>query len=114
MATVAKLTLMGHLTKDPEQNEKVESLVQFSVAHNVRDKDGNETPAYFEIDAWQKAGEFILKNFSKGAGIYLEAEVSQYAWEDENGKKRRKEKYRLIPFTATWPAGSGTKKEDAI
>jgi single-stranded DNA-binding protein len=111
--TIAKLTLMGHLTRDPAKHEKVENLTQFSVAHNIRDKEGKDTAVFFDIDAWEKAGDFVLNNFKKGDGIYLEAEVSQYAWEDEQGNKRRKEKYRLIPFTATWPAG-GRKKEESL
>ena len=104
--TVAKLILMGHLTRDPAKNDKVENLTQFSIAHNVRDKEGNDSPVYFDIDAWEKAGDFIQNNFKKGDGIYLEADVSQYSWEDENGKKRSKHKFRLIPFTATWPAST--------
>lgn len=103
--SIAKATIMGRLTADPRKNEKVDGLIHISVAHNKKIKE-QESVTFIDVDCWGEAGAFVAKHYKKGDGIYLEAEIGQDNWEDENGKKRSKYKFKLLPYSTSFPPSS--------
>jgi single-strand DNA-binding protein len=101
MSSIAEATLMGNLTRDPESNEKVDGLIHLSIACNKKIKD-KESVTFFDVDCWGEAGEFVKKFYSKGDPIYCKAEISSDHWEDNDGKKRTKMKFKLIPYSTVF------------
>jgi len=68
------------------------SFVRFRIAVNnpYRDKDGNwqERTAFVNVVLWGERANRLVEKLDKGAGVYVEGELVQRDWEDENGNKR--------------------------
>lgn len=87
-----RIILIGRLTKDPElkylQDEK--SVTNFSLAVNRKrkDADGNYPADFFNITAWNKAGETIKQYCAKGHRLAVEGRVEFEKWTDNEGNSR--------------------------
>ena len=86
-----KVVLMGRLTRDPEVRYTQSNTVvtSFSIAVNRRfAKQGEERQAdFFNIVAWNKAGEFAGKYFKKGQQVAVTGRLQNRNWDDEQGQK---------------------------
>lgn len=86
-----KVILMGRLTRDPEVRYTQSNTVvtSFSIAVNRRfARQGEERQAdFFNIVAWNKAGEFAGKYFKKGQQIAVTGRLQTRNWDDEQGQK---------------------------
>ena len=86
-----KVILMGRLTRDPEVRYTQSNTVvtSFSIAVNRRfARQGEERQAdFFNIVAWNKAGEFAGKYFKKGQQIAVTGRLQTRNWDDDQGQK---------------------------
>lgn len=89
--SVNQVILLGRLTRDPEQRTTTsgKTIVNFSLAVDRGGKDDGAD--FFEVTAWEKLGELVVKYVSKGRKVLVQGRLRQDTWDDkETGKKRSK------------------------
>ncbi|CAN5220898.1 hypothetical protein BH09BAC1_BH09BAC1_23380 [soil metagenome] len=93
MRGLNKVTLIGHLGKDPEVTylEGGIARARFSLAtsESYNDKQGNrvDQTEWHDITFWRKQAEIAEKYLKKGSLIYLEGRLRSRSWEDNGVKK---------------------------
>ena len=96
--------LSGNLVSDPELveiKERNTHVVNLRIAINNFRKKDNETvnaPVYVDLEAWDSAALYIARRFKKGHLIIAETEIRQNQWEDADGNKKNRTKYRITRF----------------
>ena len=108
------VTLMGHLTADPEQRftPTGQAVVEFTVAVNddYKDKAGNkvERAYFFSCHCWGARGEAFAKYHKKGSKALVSGKLTQDTWEDKTtGKKQSKTRVNVLEwhFVGSKPSG---------
>ncbi len=93
MASLNKVTLIGHLGKDPELRYTPSGVpvATFSIATNEKwkDKDGNqqEKTEWHRIVAWRRSAEIASEYLSKGRQVYIEGKLQTRSWEQDGVKR---------------------------
>ncbi|MBS4029769.1 MAG: single-stranded DNA-binding protein [Ignavibacteriales bacterium] len=91
-----KVTLIGHLGKDPEIRYTKSGLAvaSFSVATNyqIKDEQGNyqDQTEWHNIVAWGKSAEICGQWLKKGQQIYVDGRLQTRTWDDNTGVKHYK------------------------
>lgn len=92
MPYLNKVTLMGHLTADPElrHTQRGTPYVNFTIAQNFRAGDGGEERAeFYDCVAWKGWAENFVKGAKKGALVLVDGRLRQESWTDrDSGQKR--------------------------
>jgi single-strand DNA-binding protein len=93
MASLNKVTLIGHLGRDAETKflSSGTSVTSFSLATSYKPKNGDEKTEWHNIEAFgkDKIGEYL----TKGKLVGIEGRIQTDSWEDrETGEKRYKTK----------------------
>lgn len=94
MAGVNKVTLIGHLGKDPEVKYLSESnpVAKFSLAttESYKDKNGEwkDSTEWHNIVAWRYLAEKAEKSLKKGMMVYVEGKITTRTYDDKDGIKR--------------------------
>jgi single-strand DNA-binding protein len=89
-----KVTLIGHLGRDPEMRfmPSGSAVANFSIAttESWKDKDGNkeERTEWHRIVVYGKLAEICNQYLSKGRQVYVEGRLQTKEWEDRDGNKR--------------------------
>ena len=87
------ITLMGHLTADPELKATPagDSVATFSVAINSKLKSGESRAEFFDCEVWKGWAENLCKTARKGSLVLLQGRLRQEQWVDAktNGKRSR-------------------------
>ena len=71
MPSLNKLTIIGHLGRDPERGQSENAPVKFTVATTHRSR-GEEQTEWWQVSAWDKTGKFCMDYLKKGALVYVE------------------------------------------
>ena len=86
-----QITIMGHLGQSPKDdvvNDK--TIAKFSVATNrrVKDKQGEmqQATTWFNVVAWGKTAEIIVKHFKKGDPILLTGRLDIKRYQNQAGE----------------------------
>ena len=93
MSGINRVTVIGHLGRDPEMKNinGGTSLVTFSVGVTERWKKGSEwheRTEWVSVKCWGDGlGDFLMKNLKKGSKVYVEGRFSTEKWE-KNGEAR--------------------------
>jgi len=93
MPSINRITLLGHLGKDPElkYTPKGTAVCNASMATTKTWKqDGEwkkEEPTWHKIVAWRKLAE-ALGQATKGDLVLVEGELTQRSWENKEGVKQ--------------------------
>lgn len=91
---VNKVTLVGHLGKDPEVRRFDNGAVcNFSLATNesYKDKDGNrvDQTEWHNIAIWRSGLVDVAEKYlKKGSFLYVEGKLRTRSWDDQDGNKR--------------------------
>lgn len=89
---INKVTLLGHLGKDPEKTTLPSgvSYCRFSLATNESYKDNNgewkEKTEWHNIVMWRDLAERAEKQLKKGSLVYIEGKITTNSWQDQDGK----------------------------
>lgn len=87
--SINKVTLLGHLGKDPELKYTPQGtpVVKFSMATNERWKDKNgdwqDRAEWHNLVAWQRLAEIINEYCKKGSQLYIEGRLQTRSWDDK-------------------------------
>lgn len=108
--SINQVTLMGRLTRDPEQRTTPsgKTVVRFSLAV---DRQGSDDAAdFFDVTAWEKLGELVVQYVTKGRRVLVQGRLRQDSWDDkESGKKRSR--VEVVATDVTFldgPSGDGS------
>lgn len=108
--SINQVTLMGRLTRDPEQRTTPsgKTVVRFSLAV---DRQGSEDATdFFDVTAWEKLGELVVQYVTKGRRVLVQGRLRQDSWDDkESGKKRSR--VEVVATDVTFldgPSGDGS------
>ena len=86
-----RVTLTGHLTKDPDlrATQSGLSVTQFVVAvqRQFAKKDGEREADFISCVAWRKTAENIGKYFHKGDLIGIDGRIQTRSYDDKNGQR---------------------------
>lgn len=91
---INKVTLVGHLGKDPEIRnlESGAMVASFSLAtnENYKDKNGEwqSLTEWHNIVAWRGLAQSAERNLKKGSLVYIEGKITSRKWQDNNGNDR--------------------------
>jgi len=94
MASFNKITIVGHLGKDPEIRYLTDgtAVCNFSVATTEKRKDRSgemqETTLWFRVSVWGKQADAANQYLSKGRQVYIEGRLSQQEYTDKDGNRR--------------------------
>lgn len=114
MAYLNRATLIGNVGKDPEiktlQNGR--KFVSFSLATSKRYRDNNgeqkEETTWHNIVIWGKAAEtFEQLGIGKGISLFIEGELVNRSWTDNQGSKRSITEVSATSFQILTPRGQG-------
>lgn len=114
MAYLNRATLIGNIGKDPEiktlQNGR--KFVSFSLATSKRYRDNNgeqkEETQWHNIVIWGKTAEtFENIGIVKGTQLYIEGELVNRSWTDNQGSKRSITEVSATSFQILTPRGQG-------
>jgi len=94
MASVNRVIVMGHLTRDPElcYAPGGSAVAGFGLGINrrFRDRDGlpNEEVTFVEIVTWGKQAETCGEYLAKGRLVLIEGRLRQERWKTAEGEAR--------------------------
>lgn len=95
MATLNKVTLIGHLGHDPELSQTAhgDPMVQLSVATSEVWKDKNtgekkEATEWHRVALYRKLAETAGQYLKKGSLVYIEGRLQTRKWTGQDGVER--------------------------
>lgn len=88
-----KITLIGNLTRDPEQSTTQSgiSTCRFTIAVNRRfqqNADGSRVTDFFRIVTWRQQADNCARFLSKGNKVAVVGELQASTYVDKNGETR--------------------------
>jgi len=110
---VNKCFIIGNLGKDPELRltPNGASVTTFSVAVNTGSGD-YERCDWFIVEAWNKAAESCNTYLHKGSRVWVEGQMLNDEWEDDEGNKRSS--WKLKAFSVQFLDPKGTEDGHAV
>jgi single-strand DNA-binding protein len=112
---VNKVTLLGHIGKDPEirATQGGTTVANLSLATSERYKQGDEWVDHTEwhnLVAFQRTAEVVRDYVKKGSQILIEGKLQTKSWDDkESGQKRYK---TVILISDLILLGGGQEREN--
>jgi len=91
---VNKITIIGHLGRDPEMRYMPEgqAVTTFSVASSRKYKtaagEQKEETEWFNCSAWGKLAEICNQYLAKGKQVYIEGRLKTRTYQAQNGETR--------------------------
>lgn len=81
------LAIIGRLVRNPElrRTQSDITVASFRIAVDREYSDGTD---FFDVVAWRKTGEFVVKYFKQGQKIAIVGRIQNRNWEDKEGNKR--------------------------
>lgn len=114
MAYLNKVMLIGNIGQDPRTGASPNGRkrVSFSLATSRRYRDNNgeqkEETTWHNIVIWGKAAEtFEQLGIGKGISLFIEGELVNRSWTDNQGSKRSITEVSATSFQILTPRGQG-------
>lgn len=110
MAYLNKCMLIGNVGKDPQisMTPSGKKRVSFSLATSKRYRDQNgeqkEQTEWHNVVGWGKTAEIVEQlGICKGTSLYVEGELTNRSWTDNQGQKRSMTEVNLSTFQLLTP-----------
>lgn len=117
MAYLNKVFLIGNIGQDPRTNASPNGRkrVSFSLATSRRYRDNNgeqkEETTWHNIVIWGKAAEtFEQLGIGKGISLFIEGELVNRSWTDNQGSKRSITEVNASTFQILTPRGQNASQ----
>ena len=120
MAYLNKCMLIGNVGKDPTVTApNGKKCVRFSLATSKRYRDNNgeqkEQTDWHNIVLWGKSAETFEKlNVGKGVKLYVEGEIANRSWTDNNGQKRYMTEINASTFQVLTPRATQPQQQGSV
>jgi single-strand DNA-binding protein len=101
MPNYSNITLIGHLGQDPKTRsfEDGNNVTSFSLATNMKLKDGSEIVSWWNCSCWGNGGSVIAQYCRKGDPIMVSGAAIQRPYTDQSGQQRISVDVRVRDFT---------------
>ena len=88
MSGINRVTIMGHLGRNPEVSSTQSGTTKtvLAISTSRKSKTGEDVTSWHRVTAWGKTAEIIAQYFSKGMMIYIEGELV-YGQYEKDGQK---------------------------
>ena len=112
---INKVTLIGHLGKDPEVRylDKDRVVANLTLATNERynDRNGNrvETTEWHNLEMWDGLAKVAEKYLKKGSLVYVEGKLKTEEWE-KDGIKRYTTRIRVTTMNMMVRASNNSRE----
>jgi single-strand DNA-binding protein len=116
---INKVTLIGHLGKDPEVRylDKDRVVANLTLATNERynDRNGNrvETTEWHNLEMWDGLAKVAEKYLKKGSLVYVEGKLKTEEWE-KDGIKRYTTRIRVTTMNMMDKASGGSGETASV
>lgn len=117
MPGFSQVTLLGHLTRDPELRYTPQgaAVCDLSVAvnHKFTKKDGEkaESVAFVDVTVWNRQAETSAEFLKKGRLVLVSGRLAQDRWEDpKTGQKRSK--LTVVAASVQFLGANGSKDDE--
>ena len=117
MASLNKVLLIGNIGHDPRTNTSPDGRkrVSFSLATSRRYRDNNgeqkEQTSWHNIVIWGKAADtFEQLGLGKGVQLFIEGELVNRSWTDNQGSKRSITEVNASTFQILSPRGQNASQ----
>ena len=80
-------TVTGNVGSAELKNVRGKSLLEFSVASNEKDRDGNDTTTWVRCTLWEKRAEALEKYIEKGTCLTVVGKLTAREYEKRNGDR---------------------------
>lgn len=114
MAYLNKALLIGNVGKDPQisMTPSGKKRVSFSLATSKRYRDQNgeqkEQTEWHNVVGWGKTAEIVEQlGIRKGTSLYVEGELTNSSWTDNQGQKRSMTEVNISTFQLLTPRTQG-------
>ena len=86
------VTVVGNVTRDPELRFTPGGapVVNFGLAWNRKDQNGEEVVSFFDITCWRSLAENVAESITKGQRVIVYGRLDQRSWENQEGERRSK------------------------
>jgi single-strand DNA-binding protein len=83
------IDIQGRIVRDPELRRTTagKAVTSFTIAVDRNFSKGESD--FIDCVSWDKQGEFVANNFSKGKMILVSGRLQIRKWEDKNGNKQK-------------------------
>ncbi|MCG7871051.1 MAG: single-stranded DNA-binding protein [Candidatus Thiodiazotropha lotti] len=94
MRGINKVTLIGHLGKDPEvrysANGNAVATVSLATSESWKDQNGQpqERTEWHRLVFFRRLAEIVGEYLQKGSAIYVEGKIQTRKWQDQSGTDR--------------------------
>ncbi|MGH9535011.1 MAG: single-stranded DNA-binding protein [Terriglobales bacterium] len=91
--SVNRVTLLGHLGKDPElkytPSGQAVTKLRMATSDRWKDKNGEwqDRTEWHDVVLWAKMAETANQYLSKGSQVFIEGRLQTRSWDDKEGKK---------------------------
>lgn len=111
MTDIARATIIGRLTKDPELNDRG-TILNMSLACNYRKKSGddwNEEVSFFDVVVFGNRAKGLHSFLVKGRQVAADCRVVQERWEKDGNKRSAVRFYadEVMPIGSKGEASDG-------
>ena len=97
-------TIIGRLTRDPEQQQVGQyNVTRFTVASNStrKNREGEYDNTFVRCTVFGRRGDVIAQRFQKGQPIIVSGELSTSTWKDKQGQDRTSVEMSVQNFSFT-------------
>lgn len=97
-------TIIGRLTRDPEQQQVGQyNVTHFTVASNGtrKNREGEYDNTFVRCTVFGRQGDVIAQRFQKGQPIIVSGELSTSTWKDKQGQDRTSVEMSVQNFSFT-------------
>lgn len=97
-------TIIGRLTRDPEQQQVGQyNVTRFTVASNStrKNREGEYDNTFVRCTVFGRQGDVIAQRFQKGQPIIVSGELSTSTWKDKQGQDRTSVEMSVQNFSFT-------------
>jgi len=119
MPSMNRVTLIGHLGKDPElrYTQAGKAVASFSLATSEQWTDAGgqkqERTEWHQVQVWDRLAEACAKSIAKGSLVYVDGTLKSREYEKDGIKRRVWEVNAFKVLFLSRPAGNGQAKEKA-
>ena len=114
MPYLNQVTLMGHLTADPElkKTPSGDSVATFSLALNYTLKSGEQRADFFDCEVWKGWAENLCRTAKKGSLVQVVGRLKQERWVDRETNTNRSRVKIVAQRAFDFPARSAGEAPD--
>ena len=119
MPNINRVTVAGHLGKDPESrytgSGTAVATLSLATSEKWKDRDSGEQrekTEWHRVTVWGKSAEYVTKYARKGHAVFVEGKLQTRKWQDREGNDRWTTEIVASDVQILTPKGSGDRQAE--